>query len=602
MDVEGEVVSVPVQIPQVYAYEVQFGTDRSFSDISRVSYVRGLLLDHELLVQPPQEAFGSTPIMVKNLNVRTPYCSDPLGNEFTQNDDTELAVDFGNASTHDDLCKLRKTLKDCVTMQAYQLAGETIVPCVWMVPLRMWPCKAKLGSQNAGQSGFSCGSIIVDTEQNLFDESVYSRIVPILMPDPFKVGGDVPMPVPLRASGAVYADNPNPFTKFLPWVTSRRCGDSRYLETRMTATKYGAGKNMNVKRLVKDLYGEEFLPDPYKWECVECPEGASCRGDIFWEGIKPLFGNWRAKRKGIIEFYRCTYEWSCLGVMNLDFEARGYMRSSNGETWTTADYMPSEAVSHPDAEWAKRQFALELDENGDVVEDDSEGVGNGNVSRVGVSNLQAVTEFSSTSGNSSLSDSSNKADKNSLDLAAFANGPIKVTESDSGIDLTGDFNLAMINHREKCMYGYRGPVCGLCLDEPKFFMSPEGCQSCEAEEITTQEIINTVLLALLVLLVALCIYMLIKNQLDNLEAMDAIISDMKLLLKIMMNFMQLLSSIPAIITIEMPPQVFSFLVSINFVQFDVGGIIGLPCIDQGDAFEAYQLDLYIMGALWCCCA
>ena len=235
-----------------------------------------------------------------------------------------------------------------------------------------------------------------------------------------------------------------------------------------------------------------------------------------------------AKRKGIIEFYRCTYEWSCLGVMNLDFEARGYMRSSNGETWTTADYMPSEAVSHPDAEWAKRQFALELDENGDVVEDDSEGVGNGNVSRVGVGNLQAVTYFSLASGNGSLSDISSEADKNSLDLAAFANGPIKVTETDNGIDLVGDFNLAMINHREKCMYGYRGPVCGLCLDEPKFFMSPEGCQSCEAAEITTQDIINTVLLAILVLLVAICIYMLIKNQLDNIEAMDAIVSDLKM--------------------------------------------------------------------------
>ena len=60
--------------------------------------------------------------------------------------------------------------------------------------------------------------------------------------------------------------------------------------------------------------------------------------------------------------------------------------------------------------------------------------------------------------------------------------------------------------------------------------------------------------------------------------------------------MQLLSSIPSIISIEMP-QLFSFLVSINFVQFDMGSIIGLPCIDQGDAFEAYQLDLMIMGGL-----
>ena len=128
-------------------------------------------------------------------------------------------------------------------------------------------------------------------------------------------------------------------------------------------------------------------------------------------------------------------------------------------------------------------------------------------------------------------------------------------------------------------------------------MSPEGCKNCEAQEISTQDIINTVLLALLIIIVCLCIYMLIKNQLDNLEAMDAIISDLKLLLKIMMNFMQLLSSIPSIISIEMPPQLFSFLVSINFVQFDMGGIIGLTCIDQGDAFAAYQLDLMIMGGL-----
>ena len=105
------------------------------------------------------------------------------------------------------------------------------------------------------------------------------------MPDPFKPGGDIPMIVPLRASGSVYIDNPNPFTKFLPWTTSRKCGDSRYLETRMNALKYGYGKNMDVKKLVNDVYGEEFLPDPYKWECVECPYGGSCKGDIFWEGI-----------------------------------------------------------------------------------------------------------------------------------------------------------------------------------------------------------------------------------------------------------------------------------------------------------------------------
>jgi hypothetical protein len=596
IDVDGEAADVRVQREEVYGYEVQFGIDRSFSDLTRISKVRGLLLNHEKLVEPPEEEADARPIFIKNINVENPYCSDPSGNQLSLGDDTEF--DIGNATTHDELCRLRTSQSECNAMQDYQLAGETIVSCIWTVPLLLWPCTAQLGSQNAGQPGYECGSIIVETKENLFDDCVYARVVPILMPDPFKLGGDIPMPVPLRASGAVYADNPNPFTKFLPWTTSRKCGDRRYLETRMNALKYGFGKNMEVKKLVADVYGEEFLPDPYKWECVNCPYGGSCKGDIFWEGIKPLFGNWRARRKGVIEFYRCTYEWACLGVMNLDMEARGYMRSSNAETWTTADYMPNAAVSHPDAEWAKRQYALELDENGDLVDnqDGTDSIVNASASRDGnIKNLQAANVPSVGFNKSTL----NNEDDNEggLGLQAFANGPIEVRESDNGIDIVGDFNLAEVNHREKCLFGYRGPVCGLCISEPKFFMSPEGCKNCEAQEVSTQDIINTVLLAVLALLVVICVYLLIKNQLDNLEAMDAIISDMKLLLKIMMNFMQLLSSIPSIITIEMPPQLFSFLVSINFVQFDMGGIIGLPCIDQGDAFESYKLDLYIMGGL-----
>ena len=79
MDVDGEAVSVPVQIPQVYAYEVQFGTDRSFSDASRVSYVRGLLLDHELLVQPPPEASGSQPYYGKKFKCAYPILLGSFG-------------------------------------------------------------------------------------------------------------------------------------------------------------------------------------------------------------------------------------------------------------------------------------------------------------------------------------------------------------------------------------------------------------------------------------------------------------------------------------------------------------------------------------------
>ena len=80
MDVDGESMSVLFKylkcMPMRYNLEqiALFGHNP-------VSYVRDLL-DHELLV--PLEASVTNPIMVKNLNVRIPYCSDPLGNEFTQ--------------------------------------------------------------------------------------------------------------------------------------------------------------------------------------------------------------------------------------------------------------------------------------------------------------------------------------------------------------------------------------------------------------------------------------------------------------------------------------------------------------------------------------
>ena len=538
-----ETFSVKIQLEQVYAYELQYGTDRSFSDITRLGKIRGYILGHK-------EGNNRTH-SVNYGDAGRCTCPDQIDGEGTIR------------------CPLRTTQRECNSVEEWQVSGETQIVCIWEVPLMMYPCVSRLGSRFEGLSMFLCGNIFANTKENIFDDNVYARIVPVLMPDPKKIG-DIPMLVPLRGSGSPYTENPNPFTKFLPYRTSKKCGDKRYLETRVTALNYGEGKLMALTTLVNDLYGDEFLPDAQKWECVPCPEGASCMGNVYWKGVKPLFGFWRARRPGMVEFYECNFEWACLGVKNLDLEQRGYFRE--GTSWEVSDFMPEMGVTHPSSEWAKKQFAFNLDEDGNVIENT---LGDG-------ADMGPGEDGNTTSNNTNLEQ---------------IVGVQIITENEEGVDLLDDFNLATVNHRERCMLGYRGPVCSLCLDDPKYFMSEEGCQLCEGNAPTTRDIINTILLGLLILLVAFCIYRMLANQFDNLEAMDAIIADGKLIVKIMMNFLQLLSSIPAIITIEMPPALFSFVVGLNFVNFDIGGLVGLPCIDAGNAYDSYMLDMYVMGGL-----
>ena len=49
--------------------------------------------------------------------------------------------------------------------------------------------------------------------------------------------------------------------------------------------------------------------------CQPCPEGAFCKGNIGWSGIKALQGYWRVPwSKGNSTFARCPYEADCLGA------------------------------------------------------------------------------------------------------------------------------------------------------------------------------------------------------------------------------------------------------------------------------------------------
>ena len=67
------------------------------------------------------------------------------------------------------------------------------------------------------------------------------------------------------------------------------------------------------------------LLNPLMWECMECPEGGTCQGDILYSGIVSLFGWWRVETGIRPEtFQRCLFPPACLGAPNLDLAGRYY--------------------------------------------------------------------------------------------------------------------------------------------------------------------------------------------------------------------------------------------------------------------------------------
>ena len=62
-------------------------------------------------------------------------------------------------------------------------------------------------------------------------------------------------------------------------------------------------------------YLNDTSTDPNDWDCVECPDGASCAGNINWEGVQAKFG-WSRCHNNNAAFERCTFPAACLGGTN----------------------------------------------------------------------------------------------------------------------------------------------------------------------------------------------------------------------------------------------------------------------------------------------
>ena len=52
------------------------------------------------------------------------------------------------------------------------------------------------------------------------------------------------------------------------------------------------------------------------WTCDSCPLGASCAGNIRYDGVRGKFGYWRVPGRPPHQFHRCYFPASCLGAPN----------------------------------------------------------------------------------------------------------------------------------------------------------------------------------------------------------------------------------------------------------------------------------------------
>jgi len=62
-------------------------------------------------------------------------------------------------------------------------------------------------------------------------------------------------------------------------------------------------------------YLDDSSTNPEDWECVACPVGASCVGDIVWSGVLAKFG-WSRCHNNNAAFEHCAFSGACLGGKN----------------------------------------------------------------------------------------------------------------------------------------------------------------------------------------------------------------------------------------------------------------------------------------------
>ena len=93
-----------------------------------------------------------------------------------------------------------------------------------------------------------------------------------------------------------------------PWQTTSSCDEFEYLDDGAD-TQY-----------------------PQDWTCEPCPNGASCSGNVRYDGVHALFGFWRVPGRAPHTFRKCLFPAACLGVANDELFGKYFNSSVHNKT------------------------------------------------------------------------------------------------------------------------------------------------------------------------------------------------------------------------------------------------------------------------------
>ena len=97
------------------------------------------------------------------------------------------------------------------------------------------------------------------------------------------------------------------------WLTAKDCSDTQFLN--MSIVKHRSW-------------------DPLTFQCRPCPIGATCKGDITWNGVIATFGYWRLpSNTPPNEFVQCPFPGACLGARNNKLEGKYLNKSWDDGRW-----------------------------------------------------------------------------------------------------------------------------------------------------------------------------------------------------------------------------------------------------------------------------
>ena len=123
-------------------------------------------------------------------------------------------------------------------------------------------------------------------------------------------------------------------------------------------------------------------------------------------------------------------------------------------------------------------------------------------------------------------------------------------------------------------------MCQKC-DEGYYKESSAGCQKCSNESIA----IRLVVMSSIILFIWFLLYLL-RHKIKKYKNAWR---DLLRVIKIQMDFWQVSSSMPSVLTVPFPAIFSSFVGSMSFVNFDIATLIGLQCVDGISFYASFAM-------------